>query len=396
MSKVNRNFKASVFTHLFGEPAKEFELYNAICPGRFPPDTPVTDMTLSDVLYKDRLSDSQYTAALNELMGWSIISDDIRFSDLKIEMSGKNAKASIVESYTYYINDGFSGESFRRKMYTFVLEYSGEDWLITNIFTDDPWEIQPTFVYKAIDVEAEIARLDEENQSVLASNVSEEMLSIQEMLNQQPSRNLYQWNYSTSKAVAYAVANYANTSIPPFDTYTDNCQNFASQCVWAGLGGLAINGRLVRPAVDLIGNNQWRNTREITDPAYMYNEFYFNWPWDNVRGFAKRMIVTSTMSNAEGPFGYATYSNGIQNSGLAQVLTVAWSGTPSEHNLDHAMFTTEVLGTFGSRTTSEVKISAHTSPTNTAYETVASYTNASINNFGITYVSHGYYYTPQP
>ena len=57
MGKVNRNFKASVFTHLFAEPEKERGLYNAFSPTALPPDVPVVDLTLTDVLYKDRVND---------------------------------------------------------------------------------------------------------------------------------------------------------------------------------------------------------------------------------------------------------------------------------------------------------------------------------------------------
>ena len=60
MSKVNRNFKSSVFTHLFSDPAREYELYNAVAPGRFPPGTPVKDVTLNDVLFMDRVNDLSF------------------------------------------------------------------------------------------------------------------------------------------------------------------------------------------------------------------------------------------------------------------------------------------------------------------------------------------------
>jgi len=60
MSKVNRNFKASVFTHLFGEPRNELELYNAFSPIQYPPDTPVIDVTLQDALYMDRVNDLSF------------------------------------------------------------------------------------------------------------------------------------------------------------------------------------------------------------------------------------------------------------------------------------------------------------------------------------------------
>ena len=38
MGKVNRNFRASVFTHLFAEPEKERGLYNAFSTVALPPD----------------------------------------------------------------------------------------------------------------------------------------------------------------------------------------------------------------------------------------------------------------------------------------------------------------------------------------------------------------------
>ena len=61
MGKVNRNFKASVFTHLFAEPENERGLYNAFSPVSLPPDAPVVDLTLTDVLYKDRVNDLAFS-----------------------------------------------------------------------------------------------------------------------------------------------------------------------------------------------------------------------------------------------------------------------------------------------------------------------------------------------
>jgi DNA-binding transcriptional regulator YhcF (GntR family) len=61
MSKLNRNYKAGVFTHLFGEPKNELELYNAFSPVQFPPDTPVIDLTLADALYMDRINDLSFS-----------------------------------------------------------------------------------------------------------------------------------------------------------------------------------------------------------------------------------------------------------------------------------------------------------------------------------------------
>jgi hypothetical protein len=61
MGKINRNFKAGVFTHLFGEPENELDLYNAFSPVQYPPGTPVVDLTLNDALYMDRVNDLSFS-----------------------------------------------------------------------------------------------------------------------------------------------------------------------------------------------------------------------------------------------------------------------------------------------------------------------------------------------
>ena len=72
MSKVNRNFKAGVFTHLFGVPQNELELYNAFSPVYYPPETSVTDLTLTDALYMDRINDLASEVINMLLQEWKI------------------------------------------------------------------------------------------------------------------------------------------------------------------------------------------------------------------------------------------------------------------------------------------------------------------------------------
>jgi len=386
--------------------------------------------TLDTVQY--RVSEYQYQAALNEAMGWDILNDDLQFTDYKIEIDGNKAKATVVESYTYFITDGFDSESFRRRMYTFILENEDNTWVITDVTTDDPWETDDDFQYRAIDVESEIEQLLDENIAVLSDNVAiidpklvpaETGAAIDislTSLSHKPSPpltyivNPYQkasasalgatgpaplplnsWIYTPSTAVTYAVNHYQDTSNSTFGfTSGNNCQNFASQCVWAGLGGSG-SSTTARPAVSTANAgtsafNVWCRNQSTT----YYTDYYLNWAWDNVRSFAKLMIASSL--SAEGPYGNAQYTDGVQNSSVGEVLTVDWGSAPAESTLDHAMFVTEVLGTYGSRTTSQVKIAAHTSATNSAYQVLSNYTSQSIGSFGRSYVWRGYYSTTQP
>ena len=54
---VNRQYKSSVFSMLFGEPDKFIELYNALSGSTYSLNTNITPATLTDVLFMDRQND---------------------------------------------------------------------------------------------------------------------------------------------------------------------------------------------------------------------------------------------------------------------------------------------------------------------------------------------------
>lgn len=337
-----------------------------------------------------RQSEYDYLSALYDEMGWTITSDNIEFDSSTITIDGNIATATVVESYTYFITDGFSDESFRRREYTFTLSNINNSWKIIGITTNDPWETNDSFDYASIDVKQQLL---DASYSIPAE--SDDLMDEKEYDIETTATTLYQWTYDTSKAVEYAKNHYSDTSNTVFGfTEGNDCQNFSSQCVWAGLGGSGTSTTSL-PAVSTsrVGSdafNVWCRNQCTT----YYSDYYLNWPWDNVKGFAKLMRVSKTTS--EGPFGNTMYSKGIQNAEVGNVLSVDWDGAPAESTLDHAMFVTEVTGTAGSRTKSNVKIAAHTSPTNSAYQTVSSYaTSTSIDSFARSYIYRGYYSVEQ-
>lgn len=106
------------------------------------------------------------------------------------------------------------------------------------------------------------------------------------------------------------------------------------------------------------------------------------------------MMKVST-STLEGPFGNTQYSGCFGYTSAGNVLEGDWEGAPARDTLDHAMFVTEVSGNSGSRTTSQVKIAAHTSATNSAYQTLSSYTDTASSAFARVVILRGYYATAQ-
>ena len=344
-----------------------------------------------------RLTEAQYQNALNNAMGWSITEDNISFSKFNVEFDGESAVASIVEDYTYFATYGFDSESFRRREYTFQLKKEETGWKIVNITTNDPWELQEDFVYVPIDVQGKIEAIVNEKNSVDedTSIALEDAYQKEDSQVEATATSLSRWTYSTKKAVEYAVAHYADTENSVFGfTSGNDCQNFASQCVWAGLGGSG-SSTSARPAVSksvagAAAPNVWQ--RDVATSCY--DEYKYNWTWDNVNGFANMMKVSTTLK--EGPFGNTQYSGYFANTDVGNVLIIDWGEAPAKGTLDHAMFVTGVEGTAGSRTTSQVKIAAHTSPTNSAYQVLSKYCSSPASAYARIIVDSGYYSTAQP
>ena len=308
-----------------------------------------------------RESESEYLKELNNLMGWTISKDNLSFSDFDVAVDKDAAQASVVEDYKYFIDDGFDGESFRRREYTFRLSKDSGRWKIVEIKTNDPWETEENFSYAEIDVAGVIAQ--QKDEMLKANNAVAEATLIDDLdgKDERAATSLNKWTYSSANAVTYAANHYSDTSNTVFGFTTgNNCQNFASQCVWAGLGGSG-SSTSARPAVSTSiagssGPNVWQ--RNIATTCYSSNTYWLNWTWDNTRGFANMMKVSKT--TLEGPYGNTQYSGYFGYTNKGNVLEVDWDGSPARDTLDHAMFVTQVSGTSGSRTTSQSAASCPT------------------------------------
>lgn len=334
-----------------------------------------------------RASETEYQAALNQFMGWKITRDKLSFSDYMATINSDTATARIVEDYEYYITDNFEDESFRRREYTFYLLKDNDGWKVATVATNDPWESEAAFSYEPIDVEGCIIELEKSINGPIETTTTENDGYEKEAV----ATTLHRWEYSAADAVSYAVAHVKDTSNSVFG-FSDgnNCQNFASQCVWAGLGGSGASTS-ARPAVSQAlagsdGANLWQRNTATTCYG---NSYWLNWTWDNTSGFAHMMRTSIT--TRIGPLGNTVYINAFPQTIVGNVLEVDWGGSPSRDSLDHAMFVTGVSGTAGNRTTADVKIAAHTSPTNSAYQTLSSYTSVPASYFARVGILAGYY-----
>ncbi len=344
-----------------------------------------------------RLSEQKYLVAIHKELGQNILSDDLVFSGFTVSVKGNDAVASVVESYTYYKDNRPNEENFRRRKYTFDLRNQPNGWKITKVVTSDPWEAtEEGFEYKPIDVEQRVN--DIKNDMLRARSTPIRGVTISQ------SRSLYSWSYWSYKAVNYAKEYYKGDTVPggynPLFGFSSgvNCQNFASQCVWAGLLGDydSASSTTAFPAISTsyAGSsalNVWCRNQSSSYSGYDSSQ---SWTWDNVRGFAKRMSLDLT--GYEGPNG-TTYHGNLLNADRGDVISCDWNDSASENTLDHAMVVTEASGTLGQRTMSDFKIAANTNSTTSAFQDLTDYAS-SLTDSGFTTIRiwGGYYSTDDP
>ncbi len=357
-------------------------------PGSYSTTTFFSPEAGENQLVKNHVSQYKYLNALYKANGWTFYSDSLSFSGFKAEIDGDNAHASIVEEYSYDIDNGFDNLSWLSREYSIDLRKSSGNWYITCISTDSPIESEE------IDVEAQIALL---NQPVESTGLPDD--PDMECDIAPASSNLYSWIYNASDAIDYAATYYDGWN--PLFSYNItedgevDCQNFVSQCIWAGLGGTSETD-IPCVSTALVGDNApnvWCNCQYST---YYSDDYRLNWAWDNVIGFFRLIEVCSP--NTIGPYGIVYTSNAIAYAKAGEPLYCDNNGgSANGESIDHAMFITKVNGTSGSRTVNNIFIAAHSDPTETAYQALSEYCgNLTSKSFARIHITGGYYPSKQP
>lgn len=336
---------------------------------------------------------NEYQREINKLCDYNIVSDSIRFEHFSANIAGNTCTAEVAVNYNYTLTGSFNKDCSLSCIYYLTLIKSGSHWKIIGATTSMPCEQATNFVYGSFDAHA--AAL-----AVVASDETEEYTheSASPFFEEDISPNALapyrRTAYNVASAVRYAETYYNKTNTL-FGRSGANCQNFASQCIWAGLrpdcnlSGAATSNTLI-PAVStsLVGSNApnvWCRSQSIS----YYSHYSLNWAWDNVNGFLK-LILESSYTQA-GPQGY--YLLGISKARIGD--EIAWDTTGSRNlnngDFDHAMFVTDVNGVYGSRDTDNIFIAANTTDTTSASMPLAQYCSYPANYFATAQIVGGYY-----
>jgi hypothetical protein len=235
--------------------------------------------------------------------------------------------------------------------YCFLLQSSENTIQIINVTSDDDVDMS----YKNLsDFSAENVinklRLDDLTK---ASASPSEINKEQYYLKRQEALKLFADSeyipYDRARAVSYAKTyciNY-NLLFASYKGQGGDCQNFASQCVWYGYGGIntasAINNKL-KPMVTGTSNRDWYSTSKLWDCTIS---------WIRCIGFQD--YVNNSYGGNPGPAGWI-HTGSVAFAEPGDIIQVNWSSGGW-----HSYIVTAVTGSPGARTKADITVVAHTS-----------------------------------
>lgn len=265
----------------------------------------------------------------------------------RIEVNNKTAKVDLYEwfSFTYHFLDDNS----------YLDDRSGEgmDYSITLSKSNGNWKIQG--IDFNTDFASELRNSDVDVDSFVELNVnlaqktdnSAAIYRFGYELEANRAVGMQYVSFDSTVAVSYARLYAGSARNSAFFDYTpdydSDCQNYASQCVWAGLGGsnTSVNSHAV-PMVDGY-NRSW------------YNDLYgrHSGSWTDVDDFAR--YITSASGTSVGPYG--TVISGYSKAKPGDIIQFSKDGGATYY---HSVVVVLVKGGGDTHTADKILVSGHT------------------------------------
>ncbi len=257
-----------------------------------------------------------------------------------VGISGDYAEITFFERYEYVLKPVPEFKTSETTRYEMALSRVNGTWLLSDIITDSDFD--DAFRDTDVDVKTFLDSNLKRKKSVPPTEyLGPDMADMFPVFTP----------YNIEKAVAYAEK-YALSYNPLFYSYKGlggDCQNFASQCVWAGLGGentaTAVN--LKMPPMVRSGPRAWyQNNTTDHDP---YGR------WIAVQPFSA--YILSGQVGDLGPVG--TVTNGLANAATGDLIAIS-----DGKRWFHIYVVVAHTGVQGMRTTKDLWVSAHTTDRN--------------------------------
>lgn len=292
----------------------------------------------------------RYFKSLKEHEKIKVLWDNVVVTINSININNNTAEVNAYVAKDIIFNDYKNGISSEGIENTVSLLKEQDIWKISNVISND--EFDKAYKNKNVDI----------NQLISDINYPQ-MANVQIIKPNMVSPLFTQISYNRTTAANYASTYTDNTGGSSTSAYNslfvaysgNDCMNYGSQSLFAGFGGSytsqsAINNKS-SPMVTTPTGRQWWATSSTSD----YNPAYGNgYNWANCIAFGQYFADSGNV----GPVG-TIYIGSISWADKGDLIHCR-SGTTGE-DWYHNMIVTNVSGTAGSRTLSNIWISAHTS-----------------------------------
>lgn len=173
-----------------------------------------------------------------------------------VEVSDNIAHVSLYEGISFYYDDS-DQETFAGTAYDVSLFKNGSQWIIFDVMSNDSFD--QTYRTGGFDYEAEIADANQVTQEIRTATASPDYkvesqfealksTAAQQSIVQAQAAGADYITYDAYNAACYAMtyttskdisntSDYYNHTFVAYPPTVGDCQNFASQCIWAGFGG---------------------------------------------------------------------------------------------------------------------------------------------------------------
>jgi len=307
----------------------------------------------------------EYYNALHNMSNMEILWQETNVTVIDMQINRNNAIFDVYEEYKYQEKDVL-GTSSIGTFHTIVLIKENGKWMITDIKSND--EFDRIYKYKGFNLQKELKEIKAPLMSgeEIKKIWQKETDNINNIYSTKSFSLQNSWvytDYDRDAAVNYALkysdTTYDTTPSPSrnklFVCYESDCQNFASQCVFAGFGGdynnsAAINNKSF-PMI-ATGNRQWWATGTTSS----YNSNYGNgWNWANCIAFGE--YFDDGGYQIEGPYGWI-HEGTVLFAYPGDIIQIR-EGT-SGNNWYHSYVVTSVKGTQGGLTPDDIYVCSHT------------------------------------
>lgn len=286
---------------------------------------------------------------------------DVTISDVTV--NGETASVTAYEYLEYVLADYKDTVSSRGITYYIDFVKDGREWKISSITTDNELEYLVSG-YSDVETLIDLACTDEWTPVASAEIEAAHQEVTEELAPMSTAVEYPRRTYSPLTAINYAKrytsSDHSNSTTtnynPEFPYFNPNdCQNFVSQCIWAGLGGTG--AFLEEPMISETSNRDW----------YCYYETATGEPykvstatWTSIGYFTN--YVAAGNSTKPGLYGAVGETGAIANCYAGDALQICRSASAEDYY--HTYLIVKATYTNGVRTNDDLWVCAHTSNRN--------------------------------